>query len=64
MITKIGCLRKMINKKVFVISSIEKFEGYIGLVYDVKDENHLIIKSGEDTFVENIFDIRSMPYEF
>lgn len=64
MITKLSVLKRMITKKVFVITDIEKCEGYIGTVNDVKDETNLVIRSNDTTTIESIFNIRSIPYEF
>jgi len=64
MITKINILRKMIGKKVFVITDFKKYEGYIGFVSDIKDKDNLIVKSNDLNRIENIFNIRSIPYEF
>jgi len=65
MITKKSVLKKMINKKVFVITNFEKCEGYIGTVDDIKNEDHLIIKNdNSESKTESIFNIRSIPYEF
>lgn len=54
----------MIGKKIFVITNIIKCEGYIGTVYDVKDDENLVIRNNDENNIESIFNIRSMPYEF
>lgn len=64
MITKLSILKRMIGKKIFVITNIIKCEGYIGTVYDVKDDENLVIRNNDENNIESIFNIRSMPYEF
>ena len=65
MINKLNILKKMLHKKIFVITDHEKCEGYIGYVQDIKDENNLLVKNQTESLSKvNIFDVRSIPYEF
>lgn len=57
-------LKKMIGKRVFVVSDYNKYEGYVGHVEDVSSENELLINNGNVLNKISIFDIRSIPYEF
>ena len=54
----------MIGKKVFIISDHKKFNGYVGQIVSVINENTFEVMN--DSIIEkvNIFDVRSMPYEF
>jgi len=64
MITKLSILKRMIGKKVFVITNIIKCEGYIGTVNDIRDDTNLVIRNNDEDNIESIFNIRSIPYEF
>jgi ferredoxin-fold anticodon binding domain-containing protein len=57
-------LKKMIGKRVFIISSYDKYKGYVGHVEDVSSENELLVNSGNSLDKISIFDVRSIPYEF
>lgn len=63
--TKISYLKRMVGKKVFVIKDIQRCEGYIGYINDVKNEDSFIITNdNSESNIVNIFDVRSMPYEW
>ena len=61
---KLSVLKKMIGKRVFVVSDYKKYDGYIGYVEDIKSENELLINNGTTSSKISIFDVRSIPYEF
>jgi len=55
----------MIGRRIFVIQDFKKFEGYVGVVSNVKNENHLVVNDEENNSnIVNIFNVRSLPYEW
>lgn len=56
--------KKMIGKRVAVISDYKNFSFWLGVVDSVKDENTFIIKNANDNLEEvSIFDIRNPTQE-
>jgi hypothetical protein len=61
---KLNVLRKMLGRTVVVTDSI-KSKYYYGKVYEVKNEDHVIVEDQFGMFKEvNIFDIRSPSSEY
>jgi hypothetical protein len=64
-LNKINPLKKMIGRRIFVIQDFKKFEGYVGVVSNVKNENHFVVNDEENNSnIVNIFNVRSLPYEW
>jgi len=64
-LNKINPLKRMIGRRIFVIQDFKKFEGYVGVVNNVKNENHLVVNDEENNHnIVNIFNVRSLPYEW
>lgn len=62
---KISILKKIIGRKMFIIDNIKTHTGYMAQIIDVKDENHVLIQNENSELIPiNIFDIRSIPYEW
>jgi hypothetical protein len=56
---KFNILKRMIGKRVIVITDHVKLTNWFGLVENVIDEMHLIISGPNGSQKVNIFDIRS-----
>lgn len=62
---KLNILKRMLGKKVVVITDYIKSKYYYGRVYEVKNEDHLIVEDQLGIFKEvSIFDIRSPSIEY
>ena len=62
---KLLTLKRILGKKMFIISNYEKFEGYVGVIEDILNETTVSVNDGSSSLKNvSIFDIRSMPYEF
>ena len=62
---KLNILRRMLGKKVVVITDYIKSKYYYGRVYEIKNEDHLIVEDYMGLMKEvSIFDIRSPSPEY
>lgn len=62
---KLNILKRMLGKKVVVITDYIKSKYYYGRVYDVKNEDSLIIEDQIGILKEvSIFDIRSPSVDY
>ena len=56
---KFNILKRMIGKRVIVITDHVKLTNWFGLVENVTDDMHLMISGPNGTQKVNIFDVRS-----
>lgn len=56
--------KRMIGKRVFVITDYIKYQGSIGIINNIINDKTFEIEIDNDCKKVSIFDVRSMPYEF
>ena len=62
---KLNVLRRMLGKKVVVVTDYIKSKYYYGRVYEVKNEDHLVVEDQTGLLKEvSIFDIRSPSIDY